>query len=145
MELRKLEEGVAVSPQIPTAAVAELARAGFGAIICNRPDGEEPGQPAFAEIAAAAEAAGMQAHHIPIASGALDLAAAEAFGRVLDETDGPVFAYCRSGTRSAMLWALSRAGRMPASQILAAAAGAGYDLAPLAPLLAGAGQRAASG
>ncbi|RMD92561.1 MAG: TIGR01244 family phosphatase [Alphaproteobacteria bacterium] len=145
MDIRQLDQGMAVAPQIALPDVAELAKAGFRAVICNRPDGEEPGQPAFAEIAQAAQAAGMAAHHIPIASGQLDLAAAERFARVLDETDGPVFAYCRSGTRSAMLWALSQAGRRPMGEILAATASAGYDLSPLAQLLGGLTRPAATG
>ena len=83
-----------------------IKAAGFKSIICNRPDNEQPGQPSAAEIRRAAEAAGLSFRHVPIISGQPatgdDVAA---MAQALDELEGPVFAYCRSGTRSTNLFA----------------------------------------
>ncbi|PRX38146.1 sulfide:quinone oxidoreductase [Meinhardsimonia xiamenensis] len=136
MDIRKLDDRLSVAPQITPAEVTEAAALGFRAIICNRPDGEAPGQPTFEEIERAAKAAGLEARLIPVASGGLPPTQAVAeMARALDELPGPVLAFCRSGTRSTILWALAQAGRRPAAQIVAAAREAGYDIAPLAPLL----------
>lgn len=102
-------------------------------IVNNRPDGEEPDQPLSAEIEAAARSAGLAYRHVPVAAG-FPPAAVEAMRAALDE--GPILAFCRSGTRSTCLWALARAasGADPAT-LLAQAAAAGYDLRPLLPAL----------
>jgi uncharacterized protein (TIGR01244 family) len=129
----QLEPGIFVSGQIAPDDVAAAANAGIRTIINNRPDGEEPGQPADAEIEAAAKAAGLGYRHIPV-SGGFSEAQVAAMADALDE--GPALAFCRSGTRSTCLWALARArqGR-PAESILEAAAAAGYDLRPIAAYL----------
>lgn len=137
--LKKLSDRVSVGPQISIADVAELAQAGIVTLINNRPDGEDHGQPASAEIAAAAEQAGLSYHHIPIAGGGVTPQAVQAMTEALDAADGPAVAFCRSGTRSTMLWALSQAGRQPADDIIAAANTAGYDVNPLRPYLEGMG------
>lgn len=135
--LKKLSDRVSVGPQISIADVAELAQAGIVTLINNRPDGEDHGQPASAEIAAAAEQACLGYHHIPIAGGGVTPQAVQAMMEALDAADGPAVAFCRSGTRSTMLWALSQAGRQPADDIIAAANAAGYDVNPLRPYLEG--------
>ena len=114
-------------------------RAAFSTIICNRPDGEDPGQPSFSEIAAKAEAAGIKAIFQPVASGNVSDADADAFAANLASAPKPIFAYCRSGTRCTILWSLANAGQMPAGDIIKAAAEAGYDMAPLAPRIAARG------
>ena len=131
MDPRSITEDFAVSPQITPAEVAELRRAGYGAIICNRPDGEDQGQPDFDEIAAAAREAGIEARWIPIASGVVTAEAAKDFRDALDTMPGPVLAYCRSGTRCAMLWSLAQIGRMEPDRIREAASRAGYDVSGL--------------
>ena len=99
--------------QIAPADVAELACAGVTIIVNNRPDGEEPGQPAGAAIEAAARAAGLASRHIPIAS-EISLAQVEAMAAALDAAgEGRVLAFCRSGRRSAILWSLAQARRAP--------------------------------
>jgi sulfide:quinone oxidoreductase len=108
MDIRTIAPALSVGGQITAADVSRLAHRGFRSIICNRPDGEGPDQPAFAEIAAAACAAGMQARHIPVA-GQVSHADAAAFGRAMEEMPKPVFAYCRSGMRSEALWSVSGA------------------------------------
>ncbi len=105
-----LSPDFSVSPQIAADEVAEIAARGFRSIMCNRPDGEEPGQPGVAEIAAAARAAGLEFAHVPIVSGApISPADLAAFRAAIEALPGPVFAYCRSGTRSGNLWRLSQA------------------------------------
>jgi sulfide:quinone oxidoreductase len=103
MEITKLNERMSVSPQIETHDVVELANAGFRAIICNRPDGEEPQQPSAASIEAAAKGAGMMFAHIPAISGAVTQENASDMAKALARLPTPVLAYCRSGARSAKL------------------------------------------
>jgi uncharacterized protein (TIGR01244 family) len=98
----------AVSPQITAAHVAPLKAAGFTTLICNRPDDEEPGQPTFAEISAAAAASGLQAHHIPVKPGQATAQDAQTFGAVVTGAPGKVLAYCRSGGRAQSLFAATQ-------------------------------------
>jgi uncharacterized protein (TIGR01244 family) len=129
----QLDATTFVSGQIRPEDVANAATAGVRTIVNNRPDGEEPGQPAGAEIEAAARAAGLVYRHIPIAGGFSE-AQVEAMAKALEE--GPALAFCRSGTRSTYLWALARAKQGADSETLVrAAAEAGYDLSPIAPYL----------
>ncbi|HEX8467874.1 MAG TPA: TIGR01244 family sulfur transferase [Allosphingosinicella sp.] len=132
--MRKLDETTFVSVrQLNVDDIDEAAALGIRLIVNNRPDGEEPGQPFSAEIEAAAGAAGLGYRHIPIA-GAFPPEQVEAMASALEQ--GPVLAFCRTGTRSTFLWALARASRgAPAEDSVAAAAAAGYDLAPVRPLL----------
>ncbi len=108
MEIKTLTEGLSVSAQIAPVDVAAIKDAGFGAIICNRPDGEEDGQPAFDEISKAAEEVGLVVAYQPIVAGSLGAQEGAAFGALLVELPGPVLAYCRSGARSSTLWSLSQ-------------------------------------
>lgn len=105
METRQISPGLSVCAQITAVDVPVLKQRGFRSVICNRPDGEEPGQPPYAEIAAAAENAGLRVRFLPVRSGGVEPRDAAEFGRALDELPGPVLAYCRSGARSAALWA----------------------------------------
>jgi uncharacterized protein (TIGR01244 family) len=133
---RTIDPSIAVAGQIRPEDVAEAARQGFTAIVNNRPDGEEPGQPAGAEIAAAAAAAGLGYHAIPIDHSGFSDAQVEAMAAALAAAPGPVLAFCRSGTRSTFAWALARAraGEDGAS-LRAQAAAAGYDLSALRPVI----------
>lgn len=131
LDLRRVTDSFAVAPQIAVEDVATLRDAGFATIISNRPDGEEPGQPTAAEIGAAAEKAGLEFRHVPVAGG-FSLQDAQAMASALADAGGPVFAFCRSGTRSTLLWSLAQASRGGnPDNIAAAAAGAGYDIAPV--------------
>ncbi len=106
MDMRQLDARVSVSGQIGPDDIAAVAAAGFRALVCNRPDDEHgPGQPPFAEVASAARAAGMTAHHIPFGGEGPHPGQAEELARVLAQTEGPVFLYCRSGARSSTLYA----------------------------------------
>jgi uncharacterized protein (TIGR01244 family) len=108
MEYRPINDDYAVGGQITPAEVAGIKAAGFKSVICNRPDGEQPGQPTAAEIRAAVEAAGLTFRHIPVVSGQITGDDVEKTATALAELEGPVFAYCRSGSRSTNLYAMAR-------------------------------------
>jgi uncharacterized protein (TIGR01244 family) len=127
---RALSDTVLVAArQLRPEDIYGAAAEGVAVIVNNRPDGEEPGQPAGADIERAARAAGLAYHHIPIAGGiGPDQVAAMAAAMV----EGKLLAFCRSGTRSTWLWALAAHSRgADGNTILASAAAAGYDLDPL--------------
>ncbi|WP_274629947.1 TIGR01244 family sulfur transferase [Arvimicrobium flavum] len=105
MNYRQIAEGYSVSSQITPEEVAEIKAAGFKSVICNRPDNEDPGQPSADTIRTAVEAAGLAFRHIPVISGQLTQANVEEQAAALEELEGPVFAYCRSGTRCTNLYA----------------------------------------
>lgn len=132
MELKRINQHVTVSPQISPEDVPAIKAAGFVAIINNRPDGEAPDQPSSDTIQKAAQAAGLVYHYIPLGREGVSPDMVERTKSALEGSEGPVFCYCRSGTRSTTLWALSEAGKKPASEIIAEAAGAGYDMSHLA-------------
>lgn len=135
MQFAALGPKALVAGQITPADVAEAAERGVTAIVNNRPDGEEPGQPAGAEIEAAARAAGLDYAHLPITAEFSD-DKVEALRELLAATPGQVLLFCRSGTRSAYLWALARArDGMPADELLQRTAQAGYNIRPLLPWL----------
>lgn len=136
MDLKRINDHVSVSGQIQPEDVAALKAAGFTAIINNRPDGESPDQPPGDAIAAAAEAAGLAYHAIPLGREGVTSDMVEQTKAALEASSGPVFCYCRSGTRSTTLWALSQAGEMDAGEIISQAAEAGYDMSHLAGHLA---------
>ena len=125
-----------VSPQISPEAVEQAAAMGIALIINNRPDGESDDQPAGAEIAAAAAAKGIAYTAIPVTHAGFSAPQVAAMRAALDAATGPVLAYCRSGTRSTLLWALARAEAGEAPETLATtAAQAGYDVAPVRAMM----------
>lgn len=130
-QLRSIAPNFSIAAQIDPQELRALAAAGFRSIISNRPDNEEPRQPDWAEIAAAAAAAGMEARHIPVRPGAIADADVTRFSAALEGMPGPILAFCRSGTRAASLWGLSQMGKLRADEIIGAAAAAGCDLSSL--------------
>ncbi|MDT8279229.1 MAG: TIGR01244 family sulfur transferase [Erythrobacter sp.] len=132
MEIRKVDDNFAVAPQMQPDELAALAAGGFAAVICNRPDGEEPGQPALDDMRRAAQEAGLAFHHIPIAGGLFPPAAIAAFAAVRRGTVGKVLGYCRTGTRSITLDALANTSGFSTEERIARAQAAGYDLSALA-------------
>jgi uncharacterized protein (TIGR01244 family) len=133
---RTLSPSFAVAPQIDAAAVAVAAAQGFALIINNRPDGEEPSAPQGAVIEAAAAAADIGYVAIPVGHGGFGGAEIDALALAIREIDGPILAYCRSGTRSTYLWALAQArDGADVEPLIAAAAAAGYDISGLRPTL----------
>ena len=133
---RRLNDRVLASPQISLADVANAAAQGVVMIVNNRPDGESDDQVPGSEIEAAAKAAGMGYVAIPVTHAGWSEGQVRAMANVLAEAKGPVLAYCRSGTRSTLLWALAEAstGASPHA-FTAAAAQAGYDLEPIRALM----------
>lgn len=133
---RQLTERVFASPQIGLAEVAEAAASGIGLIINNRPEGESDDQVPGEEIAAAARAAGIGYVAIPVTHAGFSQPQIAAMRAALDGTQGKVLAYCRSGTRSTLLWALAEAtaGKSP-DELSASASAAGYDLGSIRALL----------
>lgn len=132
--LRTLDAATSVGGQLRPEDMAELKARGFDTVIHNRPDGEEPGQADAASLRAAAEAAGLGWHWIPMGSGGLSAEMVEATAAAMD--GGRTAAFCRSGTRSTNLWALAEASRgAEADGLIAKAAAAGYDIAALRPLM----------
>ena len=129
MDIKHITARLSVTPQVMLSDIPDVAAAGYRAIICNRPDGEGADQPTFAEIEQAAKAAGLEAHYLPVVPGQVSDADAQAFGQAIDTLPGPVLAYCRTGTRSATLWSLSRAKTRSVADILSATQKAGYDMA----------------
>lgn len=132
MDIRPVSDAFAVAPQPQTDELAALAADGFVAVICNRPDAEEPGQPSLDAMRAAAQDAGLAFHHIPVAGGLFPPAAVAAFAAVRRGTAGKVLAYCRTGTRSITLDALANIAGLSAEDRIARAKAAGYDLSALA-------------
>ncbi len=128
MDIRRLSDSFAVSPQIQPEDLRPLAEAGFRTVMCNRPDGEEADQPDFSRIEAAARAEGLEVSWIPITTGVTP-EALEAFSAALENQTGPMLAYCRSGTRCAMMWSVAQHGRLTDDEILSATRAAGYDMA----------------
>ena len=131
MDLRRITDDFAVSPQIEPEDVAGIAKAGYRTIICNRPDDEEWGQVGCDTIEATAREAGLEFLMLPIASGVVTEEAATAFREALATMPGPILAYCRSGTRCTMLWSIAQHGQMASEEIVQKAAEAGYDMAGL--------------
>lgn len=131
-QLLPLGPGVSAAGRLDGADIDALAAAGVRTIINNRPDGEDPGQLPAAEARRIAEAHGIAYHHIPITAATLSRADVDAFAAALGHAAQPVVAHCRSGTRSTLLWALTRMREGADSlSLIAAAAQNGIDIASL--------------
>ncbi len=128
-DFRQVTDDFSVSPQISLDDLPAAAAQGFKLVINNRPDGEQPGQPSSAEVEAAARAAGLDYVHIPVV-GQPTPDQVEANRLAVAEAEGPVLAYCRSGTRSIVTWSLGQAlsGERPRGELVSLGRGAGYDL-----------------
>lgn len=135
MDVRVISDDFAVSPQIQPGDAKEIAAQGYVAVICNRPEAEEDGQPDMATIRAKLQDAGVAFHHLPVSGGNFPQAAVDAFRAVRTGTPGKVLAYCRTGTRSITLEMLANPGEVSVAERLARAKDAGYDLSGLADRL----------
>jgi uncharacterized protein (TIGR01244 family) len=133
---RRLTDTLSVAPQIDLAAVSEAAAQGITLIINNRPEDESPDQVPGPEIEVAARAAGMDYVAIPVTHAGFSQPQVDAMAQALDGSAGSVLAYCRSGTRSTLLWALAESkGGADADVLAEIAAEAGYDISPIRPLM----------
>lgn len=128
-DFRSVTDDFSVSPQIALADVAAAAAQGFALVINNRPDGEQPDQPTSAQVEAAAKAAGLAYVHIPVV-GSPTPEQVEANRLAIAAADGPVLAFCRSGTRSIVTWSIGQAmsGERGRGELTALGRDAGYDL-----------------
>ena len=135
MDIRPLTPDYAVSPQIELSDLAAIKAAGYTTVIDNRPDGEIPPALHTATMQAAAEALGLTFVVNPVIGGALTMANVDAQRAAIDAATGPILAYCASGNRSSVVWALSQAGRMPVDDLIGIPARHGYQLEHLRPQL----------
>ena len=128
--MRQVTEKLWISAQ-PGNADLEKARAmGIAMIINNRPDGEDFGQPPAAAQKEVAAGMGMSYAHIPVSPGGIDRVQVKAFQEALASTPGPVLAHCRSGMRSALLWAIGEVmdGRLQPRELDVISQRIGIDL-----------------
>jgi uncharacterized protein (TIGR01244 family) len=133
MDIRPLTPDYAVSPQIDPADLPAIKAAGYAMVIDNRPDAEIPAHLHTEAMRRAAEALGLVFVANPVIGGALTMANVEAQARAMAGAPGPVFAYCASGNRCSIVWALTQAGTRPADELVAIPARFGYDLNHLRP------------
>jgi uncharacterized protein (TIGR01244 family) len=133
---RQLDEHTFVDGQITPADIVQLKALGITMIINNRPDGEDEGQATSEEIEAAARAEGLDYRHVPIVRG-MGPSDVEAMRDAIHAAgDGKLFAFCRSGNRSTLAWAVARnEDGTPAEELRRCADGAGFSLDPVAHLL----------
>src|SRR3546814_1792183 len=133
-DFRPLSAQFSVAPQIGIEDIAEAKAQGFAMVVNNRPDGEEPAAPQGDEIAHAAAAEGLAYAAIPVGHAGFSHAQLDALDKLLHDATGPILAYCRSGTRSTHLWALTRArAGADVDARVEAAEKEGYDLTGLRP------------
>lgn len=133
---RRLTESILASPQISVADLTEAKAQGVCLVINNRPEGESDDQVPGPEIEAAARAIGMDYIAIPITHAGFSGPQVEAMTAALAKREGKVLAYCRSGTRSTLLWALAQASQgADLEAVTTQAAEAGYDVTPVRPLM----------
>lgn len=133
--LRQITGQYSVSPQLSPHDMAAVALAGYRTVICNRPDAEVPPEQQAAPMAAAAEAAGLHFEVLPLTHHTMTPENVDRHRGLIEASDGPVLAYCRSGTRCTVVWALGEAAERPADEILDLAGRAGYDLTNIRPVL----------
>ena len=142
MDIRQITPRYHVAPQISVEDIPALAEAGITRVICNRPDGEVPRSHQADSIGAAVREAGLEFEVLPLTHQTMTPENVAKQAALVDAASGPVLAYCASGTRCSVVWALGQAGQVPVDQILAATAQAGYNLENLRPALEQAASRA---
>lgn len=141
MDIRALTPAYAVSPQIDPSDLPAIKAAGYTTIIDNRPDGEIPPDLHTATMRQAAEALGLTFVANPVIGGAMTMDNVTAQRAAIEAATGPVFAYCASGNRSSVVWALAHAAEMPADDLIGIPARFGYNLEHLRPTLESLAQR----
>ena len=137
MDIRHLTERYAVSPMIALEDLAQIKALGFTDVINNRPDGEITPDVQTAAMQAAATALGLKFHINPVIGGAMTPENVQVQAGAMAQAQGPVLAYCASGNRSSVVWALAQAGRRSADDLIGTAAKFGYNLEHLRPALGG--------
>jgi uncharacterized protein (TIGR01244 family) len=135
MDIRALTQSYAVSAQIAPSDLPAIKAAGYTTVIDNRPDAEIPPELHTSVMREAAEALGMTFVAIPIVPGSLGAPQVAAQAQAMAAAEGPVFAYCASGNRCSVLWALTQAGNASADELIAIPAKFGYNLEHLREVL----------
>ena len=135
MKIAILTPTVSALPQPEIADIAELANRGYRSIISNRPDGESPDQPEWHDIKAAATARNMEAVQIPVIASQITDEDVRSFRDAVERLPKPIAAFCRTGTRSTLLWALANEASLTVDERIQIAAKEGYDLEPFRALL----------
>jgi uncharacterized protein (TIGR01244 family) len=135
MDIRQITDRYSVSPQIDPNDAPAIKEAGITTVICNRPDAEVPPSHQADALRAAIEAEGLRFEVLPITHQTMTPDRVAQQAAIVEASDGPVLAYCASGTRCSILWALDQAGQQSADEILHAVGRAGYDLSALRPTL----------
>ena len=131
MKFAKINNELTVSDQITIEDLKEIQAQGYKTIFCNRPDQESEGQLDFSAIEKEAQHLGIKTIHQPVVGGQISDNDIAQFGNYFENSQKPIFAYCRTGTRCSTLWALSHAKKLPVDEILSKAQIAGYDLSSL--------------
>ena len=131
MKFAKINNELTVSDQITIEDLKEIHTQGYKTIFCNRPDQESEGQLNFSSIEKEAQNLGIKTIHQPVVGGQISDNDIAQFGNYFENSQKPIFAYCRTGTRCSTLWALSHAKNLPIDEILSKAQIAGYDLSSL--------------
>lgn len=135
MDIRTLTPGYSVSPQLSVEDMPAIAEAGYTTVICNRPDSEIGPEQSCAAMRDAAEAVGITFIPLPLDQTTLTPENGIRQVEAIADATGPVLGYCRTGTRSTVIWAMGQAGKLPVDEILTKASAAGYELEHLRPML----------
>lgn len=128
MDIKHLNESFFVSKQIKLTDLKQLAESGIKTVINNRPDGESQDQVCSDILAVQLQKLGLEYHFLPVSRGQISQKNFSKFGAIVKNETGPILAFCRTGTRSTLLWAKSKEDIMPAEVIYDTAFKAGYDL-----------------
>jgi uncharacterized protein (TIGR01244 family) len=127
MDIRPLTDSYSVTPQILPEDIPTIAAQGFKTVVCNRPDGEIPADIHAEAMRTLVEGAGMRFVINPVIPGGLSQENVDLQREAIDTTEGKVLAYCASGNRSSIVWALANAGRKPTDELIAAGTQYGYQ------------------
>ena len=133
VDVKKLNDRISVATQILSSDLRCFVDQGFKTIINNRPDGEEIDQPKTDALAKEAQRLGLAYFSLPVISGSITDDEIDQFDHIVENQNGPILAFCRTGTRSTILWALSEADNATTDDILQSTKKAGYDLSSIKP------------
>ncbi|ULJ61174.1 TIGR01244 family sulfur transferase [Wielerella bovis] len=132
MAIEKIADYLYISNQLDERFAKRAAQYGIQTVICNRPDDEEPNQPSFEQVKTWLNAVGIEnVVYMPVVMDGIDDAALREFQETVAKSPAPILAYCRTGTRSAMMWALNQTKRgVEVNSLIKAAELANIDLEP---------------
>lgn len=143
MAIEKIADYLYVSKQLNERFVKRAATYDIKTVICNRPDGEEPNQPSFEQVKTWLNAQGIEnVVYLPVTMNSINDEVLAEFQNTIAKSPAPILAYCRTGTRSALMWALNQTKRgVEVNSLIKAAELANIDLEPLRDKLQAAYQK----